>query len=65
MRSWFRILGQIYLMWVLKHGADRGGRLEDLRLYLKAIKYDQKPELSRDQLFPGTHEIREKKINPA
>ena len=50
---------------VLKHGADRGGRLEDLRLYLKAIKYDQKPELSRDQLFPGTHEIREKKINPA
>jgi hypothetical protein len=59
---------QDYLMWVLKHGADRadrGGRLEDLRLYLKAIKYDQKPELSRDQLFPGTQEIREKKINPA
>jgi len=54
-----------YLTWVLKHGADCGGRLEDLCLYLKAIKYDQKPGLAVDQLFPGTHEIREKKVSRA
>ena len=54
-----------YLTWVLKHGADRGGRLEDLCLYLKAIKYDQKPGFAVDQLFPGTHEIREKKVSRA
>eukprot|EP00435_Cladocopium_sp_Y103_P017137 s2127_g4.t1 len=47
-----------YLMWILKHGADRGGRLEDLYLYLKATKYDLQPARSRDQLFPGTQEVR-------
>jgi hypothetical protein len=56
---------QEYLTWVLKHGAYRGGRLEDLCLYLKVIKYDQKPGLSTDQLFLGTQEIREKEVNRA
>eukprot|EP00435_Cladocopium_sp_Y103_P011801 s2210_g3.t1 len=55
-----------YLMWILKHGADRGGRLEDLHLYLKAIKYyDTTHARSSDQLFPGTQEVREKKFGKA
>ena len=52
---------QKYLEWVLGHGACRGGRLEDLYLYLKAIKYAEHHALPEDQLFPGTKEVREKK----
>ena len=52
---------QEYLEWILAHGSGRGGRLEDLYLFLKAIKYAENMVLPKDQLFPGTKEVREKK----
>ena len=52
---------QEYLEWVLDHGAERGGRLQDLYQYLKAIKYVEAHALPTDQFFPGTKVAREKK----
>eukprot|EP00435_Cladocopium_sp_Y103_P041244 s3767_g11.t1 len=51
-----------YLHWVLAHGANRGGRLEDLCLYLQAIDYDHMHPASSEA---GTQEVRERKKDSA
>ena len=43
-----------YLEWVLRHGENRGGRLEDFFNYLKMI-------MPATEAFPGTQEVRERK----
>lgn len=50
-----------YLLWVWKHGEKKGGRLEDLFLYLKAINYGSKHVHAETEVFPGTNLVRERK----
>ena len=47
-----------YLRWVAAHGQNRGGRFEDLALFLKAAGFDEKAESS---CYPGSSETRERK----
>ena len=50
-----------YLLWVWKHGEKKGGRLEDLFLYLKATNYGSKHVHAETEVFPGTNLVRERK----
>lgn len=47
-----------YLIWVIDHGKNRGGRLEDFYNYLTAVGYERK---SPGELFPGSRTARKKK----
>lgn len=50
-----------YLLWVFQHGQNRGGRLEDLANYLKAVGFAQHINAKEDQSFPGSSEQRQRK----
>lgn len=46
-----------YLVWVLQHGKNRGGRFQDLCEYLMAVEYT--PPVKADEIcFPGSKEVR-------
>ena len=49
-----------YLSWILNHGANRAGKLEDLYLYLRAVQYGR---VTSAQVYPGTQEVRQKKVD--
>lgn len=49
-----------YVKWVWDHGRNSGGRLEDFRNYLVAVKYQVPKTLAKD-LVPGTKDARVRK----
>ena len=51
-----------YLIWVKAHGVKRGGRIEDLSLFLQAAGYSKERfNPSSSNTCPGTNQIRKKK----
>ena len=48
---------QDYLVWVLQHGKNRGGRFQDFCEYLMAVEFT--PSVTTDGIcFPGSKEVR-------
>ena len=53
-----------YLIWVKSHGVKKGGRFEDLSLFLHAVGYSKERFFpSANNVYPGTNLVRKKK-NP-